>query len=104
VLDVLDEERILDRNRDTAAYVNRRAGAIRSRSDIEHFRNTGMIWAFDVKGAGPGFGRDFARRALEAGVLLRPLGSTVYWMPPYTIERKEIDFLVDATCSLLDSK
>jgi adenosylmethionine-8-amino-7-oxononanoate aminotransferase len=104
VLDVIEGERILERNRDTAAYLNRRAQAIPSHPRVEHFRNTGMIWAFDVKGAGPGFARDFAGRALDAGVLLRPLGSTVYWMPPYGIEADEIDFLVDAVGRLLDTE
>ena len=103
VLDVIEEEGILDRNRGTAAYLNRRAGAIRSRPEVEHFRNTGMIWAFDVRSAGPGFAADFGRRALEAGVLLRPLGSTVYWMPPYGIGTAEIDFLLDAVDRLLDT-
>jgi adenosylmethionine-8-amino-7-oxononanoate aminotransferase len=103
VLDVLEDERFLERNRDTAAYLNRRAAAILSRPDVEHFRNTGMIWAFDVKGAGPGFARGFSRRAVEAGVLLRPLGSTVYWMPPYAISTAEIDFLLDTVARLLDS-
>jgi adenosylmethionine---8-amino-7-oxononanoate aminotransferase len=103
VLDVIVEEGILERNRDTAAYLNRSAEAIRSRAGVEHFRNTGMIWAFDVKGAGPGFPGDFSRRAIEAGVLLRPLGSTVYWMPPYGIGRTEIDFLLDTVGWLLDS-
>ena len=103
VLDVIEGERVLERNRETAAYLNRSAEAIRSRPGIEHFRNTGMIWAFDVKGAGPGFARDFSRRAIELGVLLRPLGSTVYWMPPYAISTAEIDFLLDAVDKLLDS-
>ena len=103
VLDVIEDERILERNRDTAAYLNRRAEAIRSHPRVEHFRNTGMIWAFDARGAGPGFARDFAGRALDAGVLLRPLGSTVYWIPPYGIEADEIDFLVDAVGRLLDT-
>jgi adenosylmethionine-8-amino-7-oxononanoate aminotransferase len=101
VLDVIEGERILERNRDTAAYLNQRAESIRSRPEVEHFRNTGMIWAFEVRGAAPGFSGDFGRRAVEAGVLLRPLGSTVYWMPPYAIERGEIDFLIDTIDSLL---
>jgi adenosylmethionine-8-amino-7-oxononanoate aminotransferase len=103
VLDVLEDERVLERNRDTAAYLNRSAAAIRSHPRVEHFRNTGMIWAFEVKGAGPGFARDFSRRALDAGVLLRPLGSTVYWMPPYGIGTAEIDLLLDTVGSLLDT-
>jgi adenosylmethionine-8-amino-7-oxononanoate aminotransferase len=103
VLELIEGERVLERNRETAAYLNGRAAALRSRPGIEHFRNTGMIWAFDVKGAAPGFSRDFSRRALDAGVLLRPLGSTVYWMPPYAIDAAEIDFLLDAVDRLLDS-
>lgn len=103
VLDVIENDEILKRNRDTTAYLNRRAEAIRSHPRVEHFRNTGMIWAFDVKGAQPGFAGDFSRRALEAGVLLRPLGSTVYWMPPYGISAAEIDFLLDTVGRLLDS-
>ncbi|HET7765250.1 MAG TPA: adenosylmethionine--8-amino-7-oxononanoate transaminase [Burkholderiales bacterium] len=103
VLDIIEDERILESNRDTAAYVNRRAAPIRSHPCVEHFRNTGMIWAFDAKGAGPGFAKDFSRRALEAGVLLRPIGSTVYWMPPYGIGTAEVDFLLDAVARLLES-
>jgi adenosylmethionine-8-amino-7-oxononanoate aminotransferase len=103
VLDALAEEGVLERNRDTAAYLNRRAEAIRSRPGVEHFRNIGMIWAFDVRGAGPEFSRDFSRRAIDAGALLRPLGSTVYWMPPYAISGAEIDFLIDTVDKLLDS-
>ena len=103
VLDALAEERVLERNRETAAYLNLRAAEIRSRPGVRHFRNTGMIWAFDLQDAGPAFPRDFSRRAIDAGVLLRPLGSTVYWMPPYGIGRAEIDFLVDAVERLLDS-
>jgi adenosylmethionine-8-amino-7-oxononanoate aminotransferase len=68
---------------------------------VKDFRNTGMIWAFDVPGAGPEFGPDFHRRAVEAGVLLRPLGNTVYWMPPYVIGEPEVDFLVGAVEKLL---
>lgn len=102
VLDVIEDERVLERNRETAAYLNGRAAGIRTRPSVEHFRNTGMIWAFDVKGAGPGFSRNFSRRAVEAGVLLRPLGSTVYWMPPYGISAAEVDFLLDAVGRLLD--
>jgi adenosylmethionine-8-amino-7-oxononanoate aminotransferase len=101
VLDILEEDKVLERNLRIAAYLNRRAERLRSHRRVAHFRNTGMIWAFDVRDAKPGFGQDFYRRALEAGVLLRPLGDTVYWMPPYVIGEAEIDFLVDALEKLL---
>ncbi|HEY6720527.1 MAG TPA: adenosylmethionine--8-amino-7-oxononanoate transaminase [Burkholderiales bacterium] len=104
VLDILKEENVLERNLRTAAYLNLRAEKLRSHERLVHFRNTGMIWAFDVREARPGFGQDFHRRALEAGVLLRPLGATVYWMPPYVIGEAEVDFLVDAVTKLLEGR
>ena len=103
VLDILEEDNVLERNRNTAATLNRRAEGLRSHRRVAHFRNTGMIWAFDVREAQPGFGQDFQRRAVETGVLLRPLGATVYWMPPYVIGEAEIDFLLDAVTKLLDA-
>jgi adenosylmethionine-8-amino-7-oxononanoate aminotransferase len=103
VLDILEEDKVLERNLRTAAYLNRRAEKLRSHRRVAHVRNTGMIWAFDVRDAKPAFSRDFYRRALEVGVLLRPLGETVYWMPPYVIGEAEIDFLVDALEKLLEA-
>jgi adenosylmethionine-8-amino-7-oxononanoate aminotransferase len=35
-------------------------------------------------------------------LLLRPLGNTVYFMPPYVIEECHMDMLVAATCDILD--
>jgi len=32
---------------------------------------------------------------LENGVLLRPLGNVVYFMPPYVISKAEIDTMID---------
>jgi adenosylmethionine-8-amino-7-oxononanoate aminotransferase len=61
-----------------------------------------MIWAFDVVEAPPGFARDFHRRALELGVFLRPIGETVYFMPPYVLGEAEMERLVEVTLKLLD--
>ena len=94
VLDILEEEKVLERNRRTAAYLNRCAAGLRSQARVAHFRNTGMIWAFDVRDAQPGFAQDFHRRALEAGVLLRPLGAT---------GETEIDFLLSTVTDVLDT-
>jgi adenosylmethionine---8-amino-7-oxononanoate aminotransferase len=103
VLDILEQDKVLEKNRGTAAYLNRRVEVLRSHARVEHFRNTGMIWAFDVCDAGPGFGRKFSESAIKAGILLRPLGNTVYWMPPYVISEPEIDWLVDTLAENLDA-
>ena len=70
---------------------------------VRHFRQMGMIWAFDVVAAMPGFSQDFQRRALARGVFLRPIGGSVYFMPPYVIEEAEMRFLAETTLSLLPS-
>ena len=32
--------------------------------------------------------------ALRKGVLLRPLGNVIYFMPPYVVEEEDIDLMV----------
>ena len=60
-----------------------------------------MIWAFDVTHAEPGFSTRFHQQALAQGLFIRPIGSTVYFMPPYVISNDECDFLVERTSRAL---
>jgi adenosylmethionine-8-amino-7-oxononanoate aminotransferase len=54
-----------------------------------------------ARGSDGGVSRRFVleiqRLARERGLFLRPLGHTLYWMPPLTVSDKEIDFLEEAT-------
>ena len=52
-----------------------------------------MIAAFDVETADPHFSRKFYRAALEGEALIRPIGNTVYVMPPYIVSDEEIEYL-----------
>jgi adenosylmethionine-8-amino-7-oxononanoate aminotransferase len=101
-LDIFEQDDILARNRAKADYMNR---GLRTFSDlpISHLRNTGMIWAFDVETQNPQFARDFYLAALQRGVLLRPIGNTVYFMPPYVISEDEMDYLLTQTRQLLEA-
>ena len=64
-------------------------------------RQTGMIWAFDVIDVEPGFGARFHQQALARGLFIRPIGNTVYFMPPYIIEEAEMRFMSEVTLDLL---
>ncbi len=64
---------------------------------IKHPRQKGMITAFEVETANSHFSRDCYQAGLNHGVLIRPIGNTVYWMPPYVISEAEIAQLADAT-------
>ena len=74
-----------------AAFLN----SIRSYPVVRNARALGTVLAFElnigrdeyVNNTGPAITRD----ALDAGIYLRPLGNTVYFMPPYCITEKEMD-------------
>jgi adenosylmethionine-8-amino-7-oxononanoate aminotransferase len=68
-------------------------------SNIVHLRKQGMIVAFDVQTQNPNFPRDCYSKALALGLLLRPIGNTVYFMPPYIISESEIDFMLETALS-----
>ena len=64
---------------------------------IKDLRHHGMIFAFDVVTQNTRFSRQSYQAGVEQGLLLRPIGNTVYFMPPYTITEPEIDFMISAT-------
>ncbi len=37
------------------------------------------------------------KKAVELGALLRPLGNTIYWLPPLNIDRKTLQKLKNIT-------
>lgn len=69
---------------------------------MRNFRNLGMIWAFEAGPARPGFAREFFTAALRHGLLLRPIGNAVYFMPPYVVTGEEFALMVDGTCAVIE--
>jgi adenosylmethionine-8-amino-7-oxononanoate aminotransferase len=102
-LAIFDEDQVLERNRLASARLNERAQSLARHSRIRAFRTTGMIWAFEVDSVDLNFPRRFFAAALSRGLLLRPLGSTVYLMPPYVMNDEESDLLVTGVFDLIDS-
>lgn len=103
-LAIFREDDTLARNRSLAAHLHARARELEAHPHVAEVRQRGMIVAIEMV-------RDKARRtpydwrerrgltvyahALSRGVLLRPVGNVVYFMPPYVITPEEIDLLVD---------
>jgi adenosylmethionine-8-amino-7-oxononanoate aminotransferase len=102
-LDLFEEERVIESNRERCARLSAAARPIAQHPRVRNFRNTGMIWAFEVEPADGSFARRFFSSALEQELLLRPLGNTVYFMPPYVIGADEIELLAGRTAALLDA-
>ena len=102
-LDIFDEDDVLLKNRELAKQLGHALAKVSTHPSVKNSRQTGMICAFDVVPAvADGFSRRFFTEALQLGVLLRPIGTTVYWMPPYVVSDEEIGLLSDVTLAALD--
>jgi adenosylmethionine---8-amino-7-oxononanoate aminotransferase len=105
-LDLFEEEKTLER----IAAINARHRAmlaeLRARSDVTRPRAIGSILAFDVKGLGAYQSEE--SRALKAwylahGLNIRPLGGTLYLMPPYCITGDELSRAYEGLIAGLDT-
>jgi len=102
-LAIFEQDHVIEANRSRSARLTAATEAIAHHPRVRHFRNTGMIWAFDVDTEDADFARRFFTAALDEELLLRPLGNTVYFMPPYVIGDSEIALLATRTAALLDA-
>ena len=102
-LAIFREDRVIEHNRVLAAHLDARVRALADHPHVAEVRRRGMIAAVELA-------RDKARRepypwqerrglevyrhGLARGVLLRPIGNVIYFMPPYVITPEEIDLMV----------
>jgi adenosylmethionine-8-amino-7-oxononanoate aminotransferase len=110
-LAIFESEPVLERNRATAARMAELAAPLREHAHVADVRQTGMILALEMV-ADRRSRRPFAaeerrglrayRKALGEGVVLRPLGDVLYWMPPYCIDGEALQHLADATLAAVD--
>ena len=102
-LDIFEQDDVIAANRERAAklgHLLRERFATHPR--VRHLRQCGMIAAFDVPYTQPDFARSFFAAGMERGVLLRPIGNTVYFMPPYILDDDLTRQLVDGAAAALE--
>jgi len=103
-LAIFDDDDVIVKNQQRAEQIADALTSIAHHPRVRHVRQQGMIAAFDVEPAvADGFSRRFFTQALEHELLLRPIGKTVYWMPPYIASAEELDWLGKTTLHVLDS-
>jgi adenosylmethionine-8-amino-7-oxononanoate aminotransferase len=101
-LDIFAQDDVLNINRDKAAFLNRIAEPLRSHPRVRNFRNTGMVWAFEVESSHADFAQRCFSLGLQKELLLRPMGDTVYFMPPYVITEEEMQLMVTRTLAVIN--
>jgi adenosylmethionine-8-amino-7-oxononanoate aminotransferase len=91
-LDIFEHDDVLAANAARGNRIDALLQPLADHAQVRHYRRRGMIFAFDVD-SDAGFGRRYYRAVLARGVLLRPIGNTVYIMPPYILGDSEIELL-----------
>jgi adenosylmethionine-8-amino-7-oxononanoate aminotransferase len=105
-LAIFREDPVLEKNRALASHMRASVAHLEDHPHVAEIRQSGMIlaielmqdvgaripWPFEQRR-----GLRIYQRALERGALIRPIGATVYFMPPYVIETDEIDALARVT-------
>jgi adenosylmethionine---8-amino-7-oxononanoate aminotransferase len=102
-LDLFDQTDALRANEATAARLAVQFEPLSRHPRVRHVRRQGLIFAWDVASSLPDFARRYARHALTQGVLLRPIGHTVYAMPPYVISEAEGEHLAHGALAALET-
>jgi adenosylmethionine-8-amino-7-oxononanoate aminotransferase len=102
-LDIFAADDVIAANRAREPHLTALSAPLMRHPRVRYFRQLGTIRAFEVETADPAFARRFFTAALEREVLLRPIGNTVYFMPPYVITDEEYALLVARTVETLDA-
>ncbi|MEN9944789.1 MAG: hypothetical protein RLY18_747 [Pseudomonadota bacterium] len=94
-LDIFQEDAVLEENKVRSQSIQEAFAWTRDQASIEHIRQQGMIFAFDIKASvisnPSSFSKEMFQQGLQEGVLIRPIGRTVYVMPPYILSADEIE-------------
>ena len=111
-LGIFAEDHILERNVGLARQLGGRARALEELDHVAEVRQHGMIVAVEMtrdKASRTPYdwrerrGLRVYRHALERGVLLRPIGNVVYFMPPYVVSPDEINLMVETARSGIEA-
>lgn len=99
-LEVWEHEPVMDRIAQISATHKRRLEGFRDNSRFANVRQIGTIAALDIVAGDAGYMADIGPRLyrgfLDRSLLVRPLGNTVYMMPPYCSTTAELDRVYDA--------
>mgnify|MGYP001551317675 FL=1 len=96
-MDIFENNDVLGENEKKSSYIMEKLKKFSLLSNVKEIRQQGMVTAIELEGyqATERVGLKVYEYALTKGVLLRPLGHVIYFMPPYVITYEEIDKMID---------
>jgi adenosylmethionine-8-amino-7-oxononanoate aminotransferase len=110
-LDIFEQDNVIENNKALAQRMKTATAHLVDHPNVAEVRQTGMAIAIEMvqdKASKTPYpwqerrGLKVFEHALTRGALLRPLGSVVYFLPPYVITPEQIDFLADVATEGID--
>jgi adenosylmethionine---8-amino-7-oxononanoate aminotransferase len=99
-VEIWDTEPVRERIASLAAMQTRYLHRFRDDTRFQNVRQTGTITALDLKASDAGYlskvGPKLQSHFRDAGVLLRPLGNTIYVLPPYCVTNEDLNMIYGA--------
>lgn len=100
-LELFTKHDILETNVAMAMMINQALAEFSAHPRLKNARHLGMIWAWDVDTQLANFSQRYHAHALAQGVLLRPIGKTIYVMPPYAMTPEPAKHLAQGALAAL---
>ena len=110
-LDIFEQDDVIENNKALARRMASATAHLVDHPQVAEVRQTGMALAIEMvqdKASKTPYpwqerrGLKVFQHALSRGALLRPLGSVVYFLPPYVITEEQIDFLAEVASEGID--
>ena len=93
-LEIFETDKVLEKNIGRSQDLAKAFAWAKTDFRIEHWRQQGMILAFDVKSDclknSKMFAKEMFSHSLDEGILIRPINNTIYVMPPYILSSEEM--------------
>ena len=115
-LELFDQTDVLAQNTKLALQLDQAFAPLTQHPSVRNARRLGMIWAWDIDEGDQGFdgarpqpkfaspfSNRYAQHAMAQGVLLRPIGNTIYAMPPYVLDAQTMAHLANGALAALQT-
>jgi len=95
-LDIFELDSVIESNKTLSRTMADGLERFKGLPNVKAVRQTGMVAAVELQGYAPEerIGLKIYEYALSKGVLLRPLGPVIYFMPPYVISEEELTYVM----------
>lgn len=102
-LELFEQLDALKTNQTLAQRIDVACAPLTQHPRVQHARHLGMIWAWDVDTPLPDFARRYHQHAMARGLVLRPIGKTLYAMPPYALDDEAVQCLAHGALDALNA-